>query len=108
CYYYFPIIHSYYYSTHSTYTTLFRSRFFLRITCVMLVPKSEEVESISADQSEFPGQRIDLIEVQPEHKDIVGESMTTRCRTVMQDRKSTRLNSSHVAISYAVFFLIKK
>src|SRR5690625_5333736 len=25
-----------------------------------------------------------------------------------QDRKSTRLNSSHVAISYAVFFLIKK
>src|SRR5690625_6570452 len=24
------------------------------------------------------------------------------------DRKSTRLNSSHVAISYAVFFLIKK
>src|SRR5439155_25744519 len=26
----------------------------------------------------------------------------------VQDRKSTRLNSSHVAISYAVFFLIKK
>src|SRR5207253_9009965 len=26
----------------------------------------------------------------------------------MQDRKSTRLNSSHVAISYAVFCLIKK
>src|SRR5690625_5757720 len=25
-----------------------------------------------------------------------------------QDRKSTRLNSSHVAISYAVFFLKKK
>src|SRR5690625_1239323 len=27
---------------------------------------------------------------------------------VVQDRKSTRLNSSHVAISYAVFCLIKK
>src|SRR5437870_9091705 len=27
---------------------------------------------------------------------------------VMQDRKSTRLNSSHVAISYAVFCLKKK
>src|SRR5690625_5610302 len=26
----------------------------------------------------------------------------------VQDRKSTRLNSSHVAISYAVFCLIKK
>src|SRR5439155_21054297 len=29
-------------------------------------------------------------------------------RTVGQDRKSTRLNSSHVAISYAVFCLKKK
>src|SRR5690625_6614983 len=28
--------------------------------------------------------------------------------TAMQDRKSTRLNSSHVAISYAVFCLKKK
>src|SRR5437870_11359181 len=28
--------------------------------------------------------------------------------TVLQDRKSTRLNSSHVAISYAVFCLKKK
>src|SRR5690606_39552392 len=27
---------------------------------------------------------------------------------VVLDRKSTRLNSSHVKISYAVFFLIKK
>src|SRR5690625_6704181 len=29
-------------------------------------------------------------------------------RTLPGDRKSTRLNSSHVAISYAVFFLQKK
>src|SRR5207253_10692847 len=29
-------------------------------------------------------------------------------REAMQDRKSTRLNSSHVAISYAVFCLKKK
>src|SRR3712207_7746696 len=29
-------------------------------------------------------------------------------RGQQQDRKSTRLNSSHVNISYAVFFLIKK
>src|SRR6266496_5953129 len=32
---------------------------------------------------------------------------TTRCRA-RQDRKSTRLNSSHVEISYAVFCLKKK
>src|SRR5215208_3400220 len=31
-----------------------------------------------------------------------------RRRGVRQDRKSTRLNSSHVAISYAVFCLKKK
>src|SRR5690625_5547157 len=31
-----------------------------------------------------------------------------RCRGLSIDRKSTRLNSSHVAISYAVFCLIKK
>src|SRR5690625_5506282 len=30
------------------------------------------------------------------------------CETYTQDRKSTRLNSSHVAISYAVFCLKKK
>src|SRR5690625_6578113 len=30
------------------------------------------------------------------------------CRGCGQDRKSTRLNSSHVAISYAVFCLKKK
>src|SRR5439155_8864021 len=32
----------------------------------------------------------------------------TRCRMCSRDRKSTRLNSSHVAISYAVFCLKKK
>src|SRR5439155_26905221 len=31
-----------------------------------------------------------------------------RAATAKQDRKSTRLNSSHVAISYAVFCLKKK
>src|SRR5436305_8964183 len=31
-----------------------------------------------------------------------------RCRVIFRDRKSTRLNSSHVRISYAVFCLKKK
>src|SRR5690625_7463539 len=34
--------------------------------------------------------------------------MTGELSPVRQDRKSTRLNSSHVAISYAVFCLKKK
>src|SRR5256885_17259940 len=38
----------------------------------------------------------------PEHLDRLGEA------SVGQDRKSTRLNSSHLVISYAVFCLKKK
>src|SRR5690625_677546 len=38
----------------------------------------------------------------------LGELTTIRCRFAHKDRKSTRLNSSHVAISYAVFCLKKK
>src|SRR5690606_39562475 len=43
-------------------------------------------------------------------KAVLGE-MTMRCelqRDAIRDRKSTRLNSSHVKISYAVFCLKKK
>src|SRR5699024_12015752 len=38
---------------------------------------------------------------------IVARS-TTSCTSAPTDRKSTRLNSSHVSISYAVFCLKKK
>src|SRR5690625_6847700 len=37
-----------------------------------------------------------------------GESEVTFDNLIIADRKSTRLNSSHVAISYAVFCLKKK
>src|SRR5699024_12726943 len=37
-----------------------------------------------------------------------GRFMALGSRPRMQDRKSTRLNSSHVSISYAVFCLKKK
>src|SRR5690625_5890157 len=39
---------------------------------------------------------------------IVSSPMRRCLRFARQDRKSTRLNSSHVAISYAVFCLKKK
>src|SRR5690606_40941929 len=41
---------------------------------------------------------------------VIKESMQRYfgCSQVLQDRKSTRLNSSHVKISYAVFCLKKK
>src|SRR3712207_7268499 len=44
--------------------------------------------------------------VAAEYKGRVRHSMITRC--VARDRKSTRLNSSHANISYAVFCLKKK
>src|SRR5690606_40837531 len=37
-----------------------------------------------------------------------GQGLSRRFRACGQDRKSTRLNSSHVKISYAVFCLKKK
>src|SRR5690625_5926810 len=39
---------------------------------------------------------------------IRGSTLGSAPGTFLQDRKSTRLNSSHVAISYAVFCLKKK
>src|SRR5690625_5328643 len=39
---------------------------------------------------------------------VAAEPARTRLRRAGADRKSTRLNSSHVAISYAVFCLKKK
>src|SRR5699024_11567955 len=39
---------------------------------------------------------------------VIGETFTTFGQAVILDRKSTRLNSSHVSISYAVFCLKKK
>src|SRR5690606_41422167 len=38
----------------------------------------------------------------------VGQAVTALVGTLIADRKSTRLNSSHVKISYAVFCLKKK
>src|SRR5699024_11915909 len=53
------------------------------------------------------GQGVDLVDEDPAgaplHKEIAaGQALAA------QDRKSTRLNSSHVSISYAVFCLKKK
>src|SRR5690606_16385748 len=47
-----------------------------------------------------------IIAGMPEVASVVGK--TGRANTATEDRKSTRLNSSHVKISYAVFCLKKK
>src|SRR5690625_2253921 len=58
------------------------------------------------------GQRADLLEVEhvgpdDEGLDLIEPAGDLDRRALQLDRKSTRLNSSHVAISYAVFCLKK-
>src|SRR5690554_7374214 len=79
-------------STLFPYTTLFRSRIneFIRISPVRLIDDNDEqVGVIDLEEARRMAREagLDLVEV---------------------DRKSTRLNCSHVRISYAVFCLKKK
>src|SRR5207253_10253643 len=80
-------------STLFPYTTLFRSGGF-PVTVDMVSrfrTKQEQKETLA----NLAAGKLDIIEV--------GERLL-----LLLDRKSTRLNSSHVAISYAVFCLKKK
>src|SRR5688500_19662817 len=73
------------------YTTLFRSRKgHLEIAVEIILERGH------------PGKR-------PTHARSKRQQLLKRCpRNRNQDRKSTRLNSSHLVISYAVFCLKKK
>src|SRR5690242_21348531 len=46
--------------------------------------------------------------IEPDSKGGAGEELGAEVRKIEGDRKSTRLNSSHMSISYAVFCLKKK
>src|SRR2546426_6021814 len=48
------------------------------------------------------------LEVGPESSSVSSRFLAPPRDTAMRDRKSTRLNSSHLVISYAVFCLKKK
>src|SRR5260221_8986644 len=78
-------------STLFPYTTLFRSRDLL----TPLLGQREETLKVFDSLSDADLERID---------DGSGWSI----RAILGDRKSTRLNSSHTVISYAVFCLKKK
>src|SRR5260221_7816100 len=78
-------------STLFPYTTLFRSA--IRRGMRPLNELSREVERLDLAQAERVSHRHALREFMP---------------VVNSDRKSTRLNSSHTVISYAVFCLKKK
>src|SRR5690606_41220188 len=86
------------------YTTLFRSA---RIgeACDPHDPRGERDAEIGLAVLELgPRHRADRLEAAQVAEAAVGSQQTVHPR----DRKSTRLNSSHVKISYAVFCLKKK
>src|SRR3712207_8337695 len=80
-------------STLFPYTTLFRSR-----------------RDLQLEQVEAPGRKVEIETAADEF--VAAAPVASRAELVDQvvraDRKSTRLNSSHANISYAVFCLKKK
>src|SRR3712207_8548843 len=80
-------------STLFPYTTLFRSI---------------EIDLIEMTGIEFRAVDNRLMALKLVQLGLSGAAMFGPDRQVLQDRKSTRLNSSHANISYAVFCLKKK
>src|SRR5690554_7028902 len=85
-------------STLFPYTTLFRS-----------YQEKGEVDVVSGQVNRSTGS-ISLRASFPNSTEVMrsGNTGTIRLKESKADRKSTRLNSSHVRISYAVFCLKKK
>src|SRR5256885_12893539 len=86
-------------STLFPYTTLFRSQLFTELLFVHAFGPQAGLQA-SLVQAVLPrhiGQRL-----------VHGVVIHAQARVLGLDRKSTRLNSSHLVISYAVFCLTKK
>src|SRR5437660_7309405 len=86
------------------YTTLFRSRQRLRS---ILREKCAGAHSAARRLLPLGDERIATDLCRPEMLCNDGDAGLRR-NDLLEDRKSTRLNSSHVAISYAVFCVKKK
>src|SRR5438034_5266831 len=90
-------------STLFPYTTLFRSQSKLQIP---VVPYDERLTSREAD--EILRERGADARERRARSDEIAAAIILQDYLNDQDRKSTRLNSSHTVISYAVFCLKKK
>src|SRR3712207_7596050 len=95
-------------STLFPYTTLFRSDRGL-VEIVVAAETGEHVCALVADVRRFDGEIIAQLVLYGQVPGIVGrQTQLLRKDEGGEDRKSTRLNSSHANISYAVFCLKKK
>src|SRR3712207_6976160 len=87
-------------STLFPYTTLFRSR---RVLLLRAVGRAARLRHRRAGARE----RV-AAELPAPPREAAGHGLRGHARRQQRDRKSTRLNSSHANISYAVFCLKKK
>src|SRR5690348_17655362 len=87
-------------STLFPYTTLFRSREIVRVVELADRARGQPRIAVRGHEVELAEQalRLEALRID-EHRAL---------EVVLRDRKSTRLNSSHPSISYAVFCLKKK
>src|SRR5690606_42016905 len=91
-------------STPFPYTTLFRSQGF--VVTDLVVHRLLQAGQVGRGLGQRAGellQRREAVELQRVERLVAGVVLA-----LVADRKSTRLNSSHVKISYAVFCLKKK
>src|SRR5437667_8467357 len=95
-------------STLFPYTTLFRSDGnFLRLELGGSDP-AEVTAVVNMVAERFVSVAADLKKQNLQQLTGILGGQLERARDKLQDRKSTRLNSSHITISYAVFCLKKK
>src|SRR5262245_62995529 len=90
-------------STLFPYTTLFRSGIKVPLPVIVGLDMAGEIAQVGAGVADWKtGDRV-LVNPLNRKKGLMGEMLDGGI-----DRKSTRLNSSHLGISYAVFCLKKK
>src|SRR5690606_40316256 len=94
-------------STRYPYTTLFRS-FGIEDGVVVASPKADG--DLAGDKARNPALQglpeHDRLRIEP--ASLIEQATQSSTAVAVLDRKSTRLNSSHVKISYAVFCVKKK
>src|SRR5690625_6434474 len=73
---------------------------------------AENINNVAKAKNKAVEDILAVVLSRPRHEELIAEIRATGARIKLiqdgEDRKSTRLNSSHVAISYAVFCLKKK
>src|SRR5438874_6216333 len=93
-------------STLFPYTTLFRSIHYPRLLAELAPHLLDDLRSCAAHR--LDRERREEVDHHPADQEPDQDLGLLQLKRLDRDRKSTRLNSSHVEISYAVFCLKKK